>query len=72
MKWKYLIIDCEMGSVKGTNEREVAEWYSNGDFTLVVDLGNQTVLFGNETLTLFQEDTIEEAVKYNEYDEDKE
>lgn len=66
----YLIIDCEEGKVTGTKDRGLAEWYSNGDYTLVVDLAQGAVLMGNETLNIFEERPIEEAEDHrDEYGE---
>lgn len=61
MKYQYLIVDCEMGTVTGTNDRNTAEWYSNGDYNVVIDLVKQVSLMGNDTLDLFEESEIKNA-----------
>lgn len=69
MKYQYLVVDCEMGTVRGTDDRNLAEWYSNGDYSLVIDLNSEVVLMGNDELTLFEEDPIKPCYPKDEDEE---
>lgn len=68
--WKYYIINCEDGVVTGTNDIEVAKWYSNGDYTLVINAASGNVLYGNEELTEFEESVVMQAEIPDEGDEE--